>query len=308
MPNQDVPESLRIHLVDASPYIFRAFFSIPSKVKAPDGSPANAVYGFGGFLLKLLDDEKVSHAAFAFDRSLTTSFRNDLYPAYKAQRELPPPELEAQLNGCQQLAEAFGLATFESERYEAEDLLASLLDPLAEEAPQARRVLVSSDKDLTQLVDERTELFDFAKDVHFGPAEVKEKFGVEPAQIADYLALAGDSVDNIPGVPGIGKKTAAALLAHLPTLEALLERTDEVAELPIRGARSLAKKLVEHADIARLSKKLAIIAKDAPVQASLDDLRLGGIDEERFAALVERWGFTRFAARVDAWQAKQESA
>ncbi|MEO1087468.1 MAG: 5'-3' exonuclease H3TH domain-containing protein, partial [Acidobacteriota bacterium] len=280
---------MRIHLVDSSPYIFRAFFSIPSSVTAPDGTPANAIYGFGGFLLKLLDDESVSHIALAFDRSLTTSFRNDIYPEYKAQRELPPRELEDQLDGCEKLGEALGLKTFSDKRYEAEDLLGSLLGPLAEEAPEAERVLVSSDKDLAQLVDAKTELFDLAKDTRYDAAGVREKFGVEPAQIADYLALAGDTVDNIPGVPGIGKKTAAALLAHRPDVEALLSDTDGVAELPIRGARSLAKKLTEHADAARLSKRLATIATDAPARATPDELAIRPVDFEAFDALTERW-------------------
>jgi len=163
----DRPGPRRVHLVDASPYIFRAFFSIPSKVRAPDGKPANAVHGFGGFLLKMLEDEAASHVAMAFDRSLTTSFRNEIYPEYKAQRELPPPDHKAQLSGCEELAGALGLATFSSERYEAEDLLASLLRPLREEAPDAHFVVVTSDKDLAQLVDERTEMLDFAKAVSY---------------------------------------------------------------------------------------------------------------------------------------------
>ncbi|MEM1178215.1 MAG: 5'-3' exonuclease H3TH domain-containing protein [Acidobacteriota bacterium] len=296
---------MRIHLVDSSPYIFRAFFSIPPSVKAPDGIPANAIYGFGGFLLKLLEDEAVSHIALAFDRSLTTSFRNDIFPEYKAQRELPPPELEAQLNGCEELGQALGLATFSSTRYEAEDLLGTLLGPLAQEAPDAHRVLVSSDKDLAQLVDGRTELFDLAKDVRYDAAGVREKFGVEPSQIADYLALAGDSVDNIPGVPGIGKKTAAALLAHRQDLEALLADAAGVADLPIRGAKSLAKKLTEHADVARLSKRLAVIADDAPARAEVADLAVRPVDFDRFGALTERWGFTRFAQRVRSFAEKR---
>ena len=289
----------RIHLVDASPYIFRAFFSIPSSVTSPAGEPANALYGFGGFLLKLLEDERVSHLALAFDRSLTTSFRNEIYPQYKAQRELPPPALEAQLDACEQLAGALGLSTFASRRYEAEDLLGSLLDPLLEAGAEV--VLVSSDKDLMQLVGDRTTLFDLARDERYGPPEVVAKLGVEPRQVADFLALAGDSVDNIPGVPGIGRKTAATLLRHAPDLETLLADGGPVAELPIRGARSLARKLEQHAELARLSKRLATIARDAPVSAGVDDLRVRRPDQERFDALTRRWGFGRFAERVRAW-------
>ncbi|MEM6794979.1 MAG: 5'-3' exonuclease H3TH domain-containing protein [Acidobacteriota bacterium] len=295
-----------IYLVDASPYIFRAFFSIPSKIKAPDGSPANAIHGFGGFLLKLIQDHGVSHMALAFDRSLNSSFRNDMYPQYKAQRELPPEDLERQLEGCEELGAALGIRTFVSERYEAEDLLGSLLDPLRDAGHPI--VLVSSDKDLMQLVDARTTLFDLARDERYGPPEVEEKFGVRPEQIADYLALAGDSVDNIPGVPGIGKKTAAALLGHFDTVELLLDGADRVAELPIRGARSLAAKLREHRELAEVSKRLAVIARDAPVSASAEDLRIRGIEPERFEALEKAWGFTRFGARVRAWQERLEAS
>ncbi|MEM1201625.1 MAG: hypothetical protein AAGN66_00200 [Acidobacteriota bacterium] len=194
----------RIHLVDASPYIFRAFFSLPPSLKSAAGLPANATYGFAGFLLKLLADEGVSHLALAFDESLTTSFRNDFYPEYKAQRELPNPDLERQLKGCVALAEALGIATFASPRYEAEDLLATVGAPLVEAGASA--VIVSSDKDLMQLVTDRVELFDFARGERYGPAEVMVKFGVRPGQIADYLGLAGTASTTSPGSPASARR------------------------------------------------------------------------------------------------------
>ena len=286
----------RIYLVDASPYIFRAFFSVPSKVKTPDGKPKNAFHGFSGFLLKLIADEGVSHLAMTFDRSLTTSFRNELYPDYKAQRELPPVDLEAQLGWCESLVSALGIAAFSDERYEADDLIATLCAPLAEAGHEV--VVVSSDKDLAQLVGPRVSLFDFARGERYGVDEVVEKFGVRPEQIADYLGLAGDSVDNIPGVAGVGKKTAVALLQHFDDLDAIYQNLDTVAGLSIRGAKSLAKRLAEHEETALLSKRLATLAFDAPAEAEAADLVIGEIDENVFDPLVDALGIERFAERA----------
>ncbi|HMB53106.1 MAG TPA: 5'-3' exonuclease H3TH domain-containing protein [Thermoanaerobaculia bacterium] len=286
-------------LVDASPYVFRAYFSLPSSIETPDGAPANAVYGFASFLMKLLAEEAPSHLAVAFDESLTTSFRNDLYPDYKAQRELPPAELEAQLAACREVAEALGAATFADDTYEADDLVATLVERLP---ATARGVVVSGDKDLAQLVGERVTLYDFAKGDRLGAAEVMAKFGVEPAQVADLLALQGDAVDNIPGVPGIGAKTAAALFAHFSDLDDLYARLGEVAGLPIRGAKSLAGKLEEHRDTAFLCRRLATVVRDVSIDASFDDLAWHGADRAAIEALFDRLGFGRIRDRVPRWR------
>ena len=223
-----------VYLVDASPYVFRAYFSLPDSIRTPAGEPIHAAYGFASFLLKLIADEAPSHLAVAFDESLTTSFRNDLYPDYKAQRELPPAELEAQLGACRELADAFGAATFADAVYEADDIVATL----AEQATAAGlpAVVVSGDKDLAQLVGDGVTLYDFAREERLGPAEVMERFGCRPEQVAELLALQGDAVDNIPGVPGVGKKTARALLAAFDDLDDLYARLDEVPDLALRGA------------------------------------------------------------------------
>ena len=285
-----------LHLVDALPYVFRAWFSIPSSVRAPDGRPVNAVHGFAAFLLRLIESERVTHLAVAFDRSLTTSFRNDLYPAYKAQRELTDRDLEAQLGACEELAAALGARVFADERFEADDLIATLA---ADPGPRAGRVVVvTSDKDLAQLVDERTELYDFARETRYGPREVRAKFGVEPAQIADYLGLAGDAVDNIPGVRGIGAKTAAQLVGHFGTLDALYERLGEVRQLGVRGAAALEAKLADGRATAFLSRQLATISRDAPARAELEQLALRGPDPERIAALCARLGSERLRERL----------
>ncbi|MEM7356332.1 MAG: 5'-3' exonuclease H3TH domain-containing protein [Acidobacteriota bacterium] len=289
-----------IHLVDASPYIFRGYFSIPSKMVGQSGLPVNAVYGFTQFLLRLIEQEEVTHLGLAFDKSLTTSFRNEIYPDYKAQRELPPPALEAQLDWCQEVGEALGAAIYVDLRYEADDLVGTLCRQL--EADGHELVVVTSDKDLAQLVNERVTLLDFAKDERYDAAKVEEKFGVRPEQIADYLGLAGDSVDNIPGVAGVGAKTAVALLSALGSLEAIYERLDEVPSLPIRGAKSLHKKLVDQREQAFLSRQLATIAIDAPATADLDELSLDGADPELVDPLFEELRFGRIRDRIPRWK------
>ncbi len=292
-------DPITVHLVDASPYIFRAFFSLPESIVDPAGRPVNAVHGFAGFLLRLIHEERPSHLGLAFDGSLTTSFRNEIYPEYKAQRELPPAELEAQLDDCRQLGAAFGAATFIDATFEADDLIGTLAGQLLHAGH--RVVVVSSDKDLAQLVGERCELFDFAKGVRYGPREVTEKFSVRPEQVADLLALAGDSVDNIPGVSGVGPKTAAALLRHFESVEEIYARLDEVVDLPLRGARPLSDRLERQRQVALLSKRLALIAADAPVAANTDELRLEGADAERVDALFDRLGFEGLRERIRLW-------
>jgi DNA polymerase I len=262
------------HLVDGSLYVFRAWHSLPEDFVDAEGRPANAVHGFTRFLCDLLERVRPVHAMVAFDASLTTSFRNAIYPAYKANRELPPPNLEYQFGRCRELAEALGLVVLSDHGYEADDLIGSALWNLR--AQGMRSVIVSADKDFGQLLGEHDEQWDFARDNRWGPAGVREKLGVDPQQVADYLALTGDSVDNIPGVPGIGAKTAAALLNHFGTLDALLERVDEVPYLRLRGAAACANRLREHGEQARLYRRLTRIALDAPVPDRIDALRWRG--------------------------------
>ncbi|MDZ7343794.1 MAG: hypothetical protein ONA90_04705 [candidate division KSB1 bacterium] len=199
-----------IYLIDASPYIFRAYFAIPASMRAPDGTPTNAVYGYTAFLLDVLRRAQPTHLAVAFDGSLMTSFRNEIYPAYKAQRELPDEELYAQLDACWQVTEALGMKAYIDDRYEADDIIGTIIAKLAKK--DCRFVVVSGDKDLAQLVNKQTLLWDFAKDRRFDAKSVRQHFGVRPNQIVDLLSLQGDAVDNIPGVKGIGTKTAVELL------------------------------------------------------------------------------------------------
>jgi len=289
-----------VHLVDASPYVFRAWFSLPDSMTAPDGRPVNAVYGFVGFLLRYLAEEAPTHLALAFDESLTTSFRNELYPDYKAQRELPPAELERQFVDCRRAGEALGLACFADDRYEADDLVGTLCARFVGEGHHV--VVTTVDKDLAQLVGERVQLYDFAAGERYGPEEVVAKWGVRPEQVADYLGLMGDKVDNIPGVAGVGAKSAAALLQAYPDLDSVYADLDGVERLPIRGARALASKLRAQRDIAFLSRTLATVATDAPAPADLDALAWRGADRDATEALFDELGFGRVRDRVPRWR------
>jgi DNA polymerase-1 len=288
--------SRTVHLIDASPYIFRAYYSLPGTIRDPKGVKVSAVYGFASFLLKLIADEKVTHLGVAFDRNLNGSFRNRFYPPYKEQRQAPPEDLVAQIDPCVEVASALGAFTCIDDEYEADDLIASLAGPLTAAGHDV--VIVTSDKDLAQLVSDRVTLYDFGKGERYDAAAVKEKFGVRPDQIADLLALAGDPVDNIPGVKGIGRKSAAELLEIYGHVEDLYEQLDGVRFAKLRAAKSLYFRLAEGQDNALLSKVLATVAADAPVEAGLDDLAYEGAHAERVDELFTRLGFKGIRDRV----------
>lgn len=260
-----------VYLVDASIYIFRAWFSVPDSMRGEQGQAVNAVYGFCRFLTEFVERSKAEHVAVAFDENLTQSFRNDIYPQYKMNRELTPTELKAQFKLCRRIAEAAGLYCVGHDRYEADDLIATLALSMREQG--FRNVIVSGDKDLAQLLRADDVWWDFARDRQLNSAGVVDKFGVPPEAIQDYLGLCGDAVDNIPGVPGIGPKTATALLQEFGSVENLYANLSSVAALNIRGAKTLAGKLSEHQAQAQLSKLLATVAYDAPIDTLAATLR-----------------------------------
>ena len=293
-----------IHLIDASPYLFRAWFSLPD-MEAPEesdlaGAPVSACYGWLSFLNRYLREEEPTHVAACFDESLNTSFRNDLYPEYKAQREEPDEELIAQLDLCKQLAEAMGVRSFADDRYEADDLIGTLANRFTLEGHDA--VVVTPDKDLAQLVSDQVQFYDFAKGVRLDMEGVSEKWGVDAVQIPDFLGLAGDSVDNIPGVKGVGAKTAAAILAEFEDLDALYSNLEAVADLEVRGARTLGAKLEAEREMAFLSRTLATIALDAPADADLKDLEWRGAEAATMDELLGRLGFEKIRERIPRWR------
>jgi len=254
-----------VYLIDASIYIFRAWFSVPDSMRGDNGEPVNAVYGFCRFLTEFVERKNASHVGIAFDENLTQSFRNDIYPNYKMNRELPPDALKSQFKLCRRVAEAAGFYCVGHDRYEADDLIATMALSMREQG--FRNVIVSGDKDLAQLLRGNDFWWDFARDQQLDAAKVIEKFGVAPEFIQDYLGLCGDAVDNIPGVPGIGPKTASELLQRFDTVERVYENLDDLRHLQIRGAKTLAAKLKEHKDQAVLSKQLATVAYDAPIES-----------------------------------------
>lgn len=289
-----------LYLIDASPYIFRAFYSIPPKMFAPDGMPTNAVYGYTEFLLQVLKQRRPAHIAVAFDGSLTTSFRNEIYPAYKAQRALPPPELEAQLQACFEVTVALGIPAFIDDRLEADDLIGTLLADLAQDGIAA--VIVSSDKDFAQLVNDNVTLWDFARDRTYDVGAVREKFGVRPEQIVDWLALVGDSVDNIPGVQGVGPKIASALLGSFESIEEMYGSIDDILDMPVRGAKGLWQKLRAQRQQAMLSKRLATIEKGAKIETNLAGLKYQGPVAELVSQVSVKYGFGNLSDRIESLQ------
>jgi len=251
------------YLIDASIYIFRAWFSIPDTMRGEDGAPINAVYGFTRFLTEFVERSQAQYIGIAFDESLTRSFRNQLYPAYKMNRELPPEDLAKQFALCRRVAEAAGFYCVSHREYEADDLIASMAY-IAREASM-RNGIVSADKDLTQILRNDDFFWDFARNQQLGSQQVIDKFGVPPDVIQDYLGLCGDAVDNIPGVPGVGPKTATALLKEFGDMENLYANLSGVSQLSVRGASKLGNKLEQHKEQAELSKLLATVVYDVPI-------------------------------------------
>jgi 5'-3' exonuclease len=278
-----------LYLIDASLYVFRAWHSMPPEFHDIDGAPVNAVHGFSRFLCDFLERSKPTHVLAAFDESLVCSFRNGIYPLYKANRELPPAELKVQFNYCKQIAAAFGITVLSHEQYEADDLIGSAVT--MSRTHDFRSVIVSADKDFGQMIGAADEQWDFSKNERWDVHGVKQRLGVRPDQVVDFLALTGDAVDNIPGVPGIGPKTAVSLLGHFGSLDALLLRIEEVPYLRFRGAAQTYARLKEHREQALMSQRLSAIALDAPVPAHVDDLRWRGVDGAALEVLFDRLRF-----------------
>ncbi|WP_162301438.1 5'-3' exonuclease [Cognatilysobacter segetis] len=279
-----------VYLVDASVYVFRAWHSMPNEFTDAEGWPTNAVHGFARFLLELLERTSPEHIVVAFDDALDTCFRNRLYPAYKANRDPAPDDLKRQFAACRELCVAMGMTVLAHTDYEADDLIGSALH--AARAHGFRGVIVSADKDLSQLLGDHDEQWDYARGQRWGAAGVPARHGVRADQIADYLALTGDAIDNIPGVPGIGAKTAAALLAHFGTLDDVLRRVEEVPYVSsIRGAARAAQQLRTHREQALLCRELATIVLHAPCEGADVHFRRGEPRRQPLLDLCERLRF-----------------
>ncbi len=282
-----------LFLVDGSGYIFRAYHALPPINRKSDGLQLNAVFGFCNMLWKLLRDmkpeEKPTHLGVVFDLSERT-FRTEMYPEYKAHRPDPPDDLRPQFPLIRQAVAAFDLPCLEQRGYEADDLIATYVRQACEAG--ATSTIVSSDKDLMQLVTDGVIMFDTMKDKKIGRAEVIEKFGVPPEKVIEVQSLIGDSTDNVPGVPGIGVKTAAQLIGEYGDLETLLGRVSEIKQEKRRQA------LIDHADKARLSKKLVTLDDKVKLDVPIGDLAVHEPDYRRLVAFLRAMEFSSLTRRV----------
>ncbi|MDR3519003.1 MAG: DNA polymerase I [Azospirillaceae bacterium] len=278
-----------LYLVDGSGFIFRAFHALPPMTRA-DGTPVNAVLGFTNMLLRLLADLKAQAVAVVFDAK-RENFRNRIYPAYKANRPPAPEELVPQFALIREAVEAFCLPSIELEGYEADDLIATYAR-LGREAGRAVTI-VSSDKDLMQLVCDGVRMLDPLKNKPVGYDEIIAKFGVPPERVVDVQALAGDSVDNVPGVPGIGIKTAAQLIGEYGDLDTLLARAGEIKQPKRRQS------LIEFADLARISRQLVRLEDHVPIPVPLDQLRIREPDHDKLVSFLRVQGFRSVITRIE---------
>jgi len=277
-----------LYLIDASIYVFRAWFSVPESLTGNNGQPVNAVYGFMRFFIEFLERTRASHLAVAFDESLSTSFRNEIFPAYKANRESPPPELKAQFEYCRRFAESCGCACFSHNQYEADDLIATIANQMRKKG--FRNYVVTADKDLAQVLDKGDIWWDYHRNRSLDHNGVTEKFGVTPQQMRDYFGLVGDPVDNIPGVPGIGPKSAAKLIRLFQDLEGIYENLGQVPQLAMRGSGKVATSLRDHKEQAFISRELATVKPDIPLQLTTEKLARGEPDWVELSGLVAELG------------------
>ncbi|MDN3516768.1 5'-3' exonuclease H3TH domain-containing protein [Aquisalimonas lutea] len=272
-----------LYLIDASVYIFRAWFAIDESLRDDAGDPANAVYGYGNFLLDLLQDGTLRHALAAFDASLATCFRNDIYPAYKANRPQAPEDLKRQIDICRSLTRALGLAAASSDRYEADDLIGTAASRFRCHGFTMR--YLTSDKDYAQLLQPGDRIVDVSGRRNLDCDGVRDSLGVRADQVADLLGLAGDGVDNIPGVPGIGPRTACALLDAFGSLEDIYAGLDRIPGLPLRGGERFRQLLIRHRDQAFLSRELATIHCSAPLEADAESIAVRPVRGDAVADL-----------------------
>ena len=283
-------------LVDGSTFIFRAYHALPPLTRKPDGLPVGAVSGFCNMLWKLLQEgltpeegDEPTHFAVIFDHSSKT-FRNSIYPEYKANRPEPPEDLVPQFGLIREATRAFSVPCIEQEGFEADDLIATYARQAADQGAQV--TIVSGDKDLMQLIGPKVGMIDTMKNKVFGEPEVFEKFGVGPDKVIEVQSLAGDSVDNVPGVPGIGLKTAALLINEFGDLETLLTQAETIKQKKRR------ENLIEFADQARVSKELVTLKQDVPVEVPVASLTVSDVDGPKAVGFLKAMGFNTLTKRV----------
>jgi 5'-3' exonuclease len=278
-----------VYLIDASIFVFRAWHAVPNTLVDKEGNPVNALHGFARFIGDVLEQVKPTHLAVAFDASLRNSFRNQIYPAYKANREPAPQELKRQFALCRQVCEALGVACFSSLEYEADDIIGTLATRFR--AQNKRVVILSRDKDLTQLIRPGDVYWDYLGERQYHYADIAPKFGVLPERMPCYLAVMGDAVDNIRGVPGVGAKSASMLFSHFESLTHLYGNLEQVLKLKLRNAGFVLEQLRDNKDSAFLARRLTAIACDMPLPADLATVARQRADLSCLNNLYEAAGF-----------------
>ena len=286
----------KLYLIDSSIYVFRAWFSLPDTIINEDGLANNAFLGFTDFVYQFLHSERPSQLVFTFDESLKHSQRNAIYPDYKANRAAAPEELKRQFRWCRDWLQALGITQVASNLYEADDLIGSLAK--IHRAKNFKIVILTADKDLAQLIREHDVWWSFATGQQFSYRALMKKFGVKPEQIADQLALAGDKVDNIPGIPGVGMTIAARLLTKFETLENLRKNLDKVRTLKFRGSERIMNLLKEHDSILDMSSQLT------PIDCEIADMEQVDIQqgEVKKESLIDMMKYHRMdRSRQEKW-------
>jgi len=277
-----------VYIIDSMNYIFRAYHGLPNNIVSPSGMLTNAVLGYLRTLLRIIKERKPEYIAAVFEKD--TCFRSSIFAGYKANRKQPPADLEAQFEYCRKITEAIGVACCEVEDYEADDVIGTIAARMSLLGHPV--IVVTGDIDMSQLVCKNVRVYDIAKEQWLDETGVREKFGVAPSQIPDLLALHGDHIDNIPGVPGVGEKTARQILAVCRTIEEL--GSSELApKLKFRGRDEILKRIRENMENVRISRTLATICCEAPIQVSSEALRYRRADTRLLDPLCQELGFAR---------------
>jgi DNA polymerase I len=282
-----------VYVIDAMNYIFRAYHALPDNITSPNGMLTNAVLGYTRTLLRIIKERKPEYMAAAFEKN--TSFRNSIFAEYKATRKQTPDDLEAQFDYCRKITEAIGIACMEVDDYEADDVIGTVATRMSMLGHPV--VVVTGDKDMSQLVSTYVQVYDIAKEHWLDETAVREKFGVAPGQIPDLLALHGDHVDNIPGVMGVGEKTAREILSVCQSVEDLVD-AGLAAKFRFRGRDEILRRIRENMETVRISRKLATICCEAPIDVSPEVVRYRRGDRRTLDSLCQELGFVRVLADI----------
>ena len=281
--------SQAVYIIDAMNYIYRAYHSIPDSITAPSGMLTNAVLGYLRTLLRIVKEHNPGHMVAAFEKD--SSFRSAMFTGYKANRKAMPDRLVPQIDYCRQITEAIGVTCLEADDFEADDVIGTVAVRMSELGYAA--VIVSGDKDMSQLVCGGIRVYDMAKEVWLDEKGVHNKFGVTPSQIPDLLALHGDSIDNIPGVTGVGEKTARKILSVCRSVEDIVDFPELLTELKFRGRDEILSKIRSNFETVRLSRRLATICCDVPIEVTPERVRYRRGDMNLLGPLCKTLGFRR---------------